>query len=100
VVCHVVRAAHVERHLQVVVLLQIHRLGARDAGRIVREPDNRRRRDELRCVQDARHLLRVVGERQRRKVGRRVRVCARGALGCGEVVERLRLCTVEVSKWL
>ena len=85
-------APHIQRRLQPMIPRQIVRLALRDASGVVREPDRRRGRDELGRVEDAGHLFCVVGEGKWGKMWRRVGVCASGAFGCGEVVERLGFC--------
>ena len=69
-------------------LLEVPRLRPRNARFVAGQPHDRRRRDELRREQDARHLLRMVRKRQRRQTRRRIRVCARSTLGRRQVIQR------------
>lgn len=66
--------------------LQIERLGPAYPAHVVREPYHRRRRKKLGGVEDACHLLCVVGEGERWEVRWGVGVGAGGAFGCCEVV--------------
>ena len=78
--------SYVERDGQVVVALEVERLGAADSPYVVREPDHRGRSKELRGVEYTGHLFRVVSERERREMWRRIWICSRRPLRCSQVV--------------
>lgn len=86
---HVVLRTHVDHSLQAMIMLQILCLRSRDARVVIGQPDDRRRRDQLWCEEDPRHLFRMASERQLRQARRRIRVRACCALRGREIVQRL-----------
>ena len=75
------------------VSLQINRLGSGNTRRVVRKPDNRRRSNQFRCIQNPSHLLRMIGEWKRREVRRSVRMRPRRPFRSRQVVQGFCLCT-------
>lgn len=88
---HVLFGSYIECDRKGMIALQVKGLGAADSPYVVREPDDRGRCEELRSVEYAGHLFRVVGERERREMWWRVWVRSRRALRRGQVVQSLRI---------
>lgn len=63
---HIVLRTHVQGDLQVVVFLEVIRLRAANVANILGQPDDRQWSEQFWGIQDPRHLLCVVRERQRR----------------------------------
>ncbi len=61
---HILLRTDIQRYPEVMMSLQVERLRATDATHIVGQPNHRRWCEQLRCIEDPGHLLRMVREGQ------------------------------------